>query len=314
MSSTQFDPPGFRYRKPGYVALNVSDLDQSLHFYQDLVGLTLVERRADALFFRCSDDHHNLILYQAQEPGLKRIGFQLESDADLAQARQWITQLGWAIDSLSAEESRDLCQGESFRFRLPDCGIQFEFYAQMDRAPGPFVATLAKIQRLGHIVISVKEQERVIATLTQKLNFRVSDHFGTQVSFLRCFPNPYHHSLGVARGDADRFHHVNFMVSDVDDVGRAMNRMRKNGVEIVYGPGRHDISNSIFLYYLDPDKLTVEYSFGMEEFSEIDARPARVLPMLPEILDAWGGLPAPAFAKGGTIEQVKAQTLSSQGV
>jgi 2,3-dihydroxy-p-cumate/2,3-dihydroxybenzoate 3,4-dioxygenase len=295
----------FRYRKPGYVALNVTNFDRAIHFYQDLVGLKLEERSSEALFFRCSDDHHNLVLYQAQTPGVKRIGFELETPDDLAKARTWISALGWTIESLSPQETQFLHQGETFRFRLPDCAIQFEFYAQMARATTPFEATQAKIQRLGHVVISVKEHEKVLATLTEKLNFKVSDHFGNQVSFLRCFPNPYHHSLGIARGDSDRFHHVNFMVSDVDDVGRAMNRMRKNNVEIVYGPGRHDISNSIFLYYLDPDGLTVEYSFGMEEFAEQGARPARQLPMLPEILDAWGGLPAPRFAKGGIIEEAR---------
>ena len=81
-----------------------------------------------------------------------------------------------------------------------------------------------------------------------------------------------------------------------------MNRMRKNHVEIVYGPGRHDISNSIFLYFLDPDGMTAEYSFGMEEFAEVGAREARALPMLPEILDCWGGMPAPNFAKHGVID------------
>jgi 2,3-dihydroxy-p-cumate/2,3-dihydroxybenzoate 3,4-dioxygenase len=93
------------------------------------------------------------------------------------------------------------------------------------------------------------------------------------------------------------------MVTDVDDVGRATNRMRSNGVEVVYGPGRHDISNSIFFYYLDPDRMTTEYSFGMEEFPEEAAREPRQLPMRPEILDSWGGMPAPAFGKAGTVER-----------
>ena len=73
--------------------------------------------------------------------------------------------------------------------------------------------------------------------------------------------------------------------------------------EVVYGPGRHDISNSIFFYYLDPDGLTVEYSFGMEEFPEHTPRDARQLPPKPEILDSWGGMPAPKFGKGGTVER-----------
>src|SRR3546814_15066769 len=63
------------------------------------------------------------------------------------------------------------------------------------------------------------------------------------------------------------------MVSDIDDVGRAINRMKKAEVPIVFGLGRHEPSGSIFLYFLDPDGMTTEYSFGLAEFEEEDARP-----------------------------------------
>lgn len=33
--------PQFRYRKPGYVALNVTHRERSVHFYCNVVGLTL---------------------------------------------------------------------------------------------------------------------------------------------------------------------------------------------------------------------------------------------------------------------------------
>ena len=163
----------------------------------------------------------------------------------------------------------------------------FEFYAAMERAASAFAPSVAKIQRLGHVVVHCARRDEVLRTLTGELNFKVSDHFADQVAFLRCFPNPYHHSFGVARSDVDGLHHVNFMVTDVDDIGRATDRMRQAGVEVVYGPGRHDISNSIFFYYLDPDGLTVEYSFGMEEFPEEAPREARQLPLNPAILDSW---------------------------
>ena len=292
----------FRYRKPGYVALNVSDLDRSIHFYRDLVGLQLEQRVGDAAFLRCSDDHHNLVLYRADEPGIKRMGFELESAEDLAQARAYVEQQGWPVRDVPAEEAQQLSQGPTFRFRVPEHSLTFEFYAQMERGSGPFVPTVARIQRLGHVVVHCANRDGFLRTLTEKLNFRVSDHFGEQVAFLRCFPNPFHHSFGISRGEKDGLHHVNFMVTDVDDVGRANNRMRNNEVPIVYGPGRHDISNSIFLYYLDPDRMTAEYSFGMEEFSEAAAREPRQLAMRPEILDSWGGVPAPNFGKVGAVE------------
>jgi 2,3-dihydroxy-p-cumate/2,3-dihydroxybenzoate 3,4-dioxygenase len=173
----------------------------------------------------------------------------------------------------------------------------------MQAGSSPYVPTVSQIQRLGHVVLRCVNRDEILRTLTEKLNFKVSDHFGDQVAFLRCFPNPYHHSFGLSRGAEDGLHHLNFMVTNVDDVGRAMNRMRKADVPVVYGPGRHDISNSIFIYFLDPDGMTAEYSFGMEEFPEDSPRPARHLPMKPEILDAWGGLPVPGFGSKGTIDK-----------
>jgi 2,3-dihydroxy-p-cumate/2,3-dihydroxybenzoate 3,4-dioxygenase len=111
-----------------------------------------------------------------------------------------------------------------------------------------------------------------------------------------------HHSFAVQQGAENRLHHVNLMVTDIDDVGRGMNRMKKAGVDIVFGPGRHEPSGSVFLYFLDPDGMTVEYSFGMEEFPEASAREARNLDPKPEVLDIWGSVPAPQFAKVGAIE------------
>ena len=293
----------FRYRKPGYVALNVTDLERSVRFYRDLVGLQLEAQDEGEAYLRCSDDHHNLVLNKSEAPGLKRMAFELESDDDVERAARHIAAHGWSLREVPDAECERLRQGRTLRFRIPASQLVFEFYAQMMRASGPYAPSVAKIQRLGHVVVRCADRDAVLQTLTGELNFRVSDIFADQVAFLRCFPNPYHHRFGVARSDADGLHHVNFMVTDVDDVGRATNRMRQAGVEVVYGPGRHDISNSIFFYYLDPDGLTVEYSFGMEEFPEAAPREARQLPLKPEILDSWGGLPAPKFGKGGAVER-----------
>ena len=52
----------FRYKKLGYVALNVSDIEQSNEFYEKMVGLQLVEKNQNGpTFFRCSNDHHNVV-------------------------------------------------------------------------------------------------------------------------------------------------------------------------------------------------------------------------------------------------------------
>jgi 2,3-dihydroxy-p-cumate/2,3-dihydroxybenzoate 3,4-dioxygenase len=295
----------FRYRRLGYVALNVSDIERSTRFYTEQVGLDLSEAvRGGPAFLRCSADHHNLVLYPAAGPGIKRVAFELESRADLERARGVLQALGLSIEDVGAEERALLKQGDGLRFVEPNSGLTLEFYTRAMYMALPFQQRLAKITRLGHVVLAVEAFDEMVAFLTQHLGFVVSDFVEGRFAFMRCHPNPLHHSLAIGRSaGGNHLHHVNFMVNDIDDIGCAVNRLNKHETPIVFGPGRHLPSTSIFLYFLDPDGMTVEYSFGMEEFPEVGAREPRMLEPRPEALDTWGSVPKPAFAKVGPIER-----------
>lgn len=292
----------YRHRRLGYVALNVTDLERSTAFYRDLVGLAVSERTPQLVALRCSRDHHNVLLYPAAQAGLKRIAFELESAADLEAARGHLESLGYAVEAVGADELKALRMVAALRFRLPGSGLCLEYFVQVMQMAQPYQPTVAKIERLGHVVVNLSGFDAALAVLTGQLGFRVSDFVPGFAAFLRCFPNPLHHTMAVLAGADSHLNHVNFMVTDIDDIGRAMNRMKQAGVEIVFGPGRHQPSESIFLYFLDPDGITVEYSFGMETFPELGAREARLLEPVPGTLDSWGSLPAPAFGKRGVIE------------
>ena len=81
----------FRYSKLGYVALNVSDIDKTTRFALDIVGLadagtgTGTGKQGER-YFRCSRDHHNVVLHQSKDFGFKRSGWELESEADVQAA------------------------------------------------------------------------------------------------------------------------------------------------------------------------------------------------------------------------------------
>ena len=63
-----------RYKKLGYVALNVSDLGRARNWYESMMGLQFNGTgEAGELYFRAGYDHHSLVLYQGYKPGLKRI-------------------------------------------------------------------------------------------------------------------------------------------------------------------------------------------------------------------------------------------------
>lgn len=294
-----------RYKKLGYIALNVADIERSSHFYEQMLGLQPNGRGPNGeAFFRVSADHHNLVLYPASRPGLKRVGWQLEDESQFNVLFAQLDKLGIAHVEVSAEECSALGLGRACRMTEPYSGTCFEYYSEMLQCSEAFGPTFAKIQRLGHVVISTPDYTDAVKFATEVLNFRTSDVIDDSVDFLRCFPNPFHHSLAIVNGERKELHHVNFMVSEIDDVGRAVVRFKKHDIPIVYGPGRHPPSGSVFLYFLDPDGMTVEYSYGMEEFPVIDPRKPRLLPAGPDSFDFWGNERDPRMSTVGAIETV----------
>lgn len=294
-----------RYRRLGYLALNVSNLDRSRAFYEDVVGLKPAGDGDGQCLFRCSDKHHDIALVQGDEPGIKRIGWEMESPKALKAIRDHFVGLGLDPVPVSNAEASTLGIHEAFRITDPVFGATMEFFAAMDRATDDYEPTHTKIVRLGHVVLAGPDLKAAEDFFMGEMNFRASDRIEDAVVHMRCFPNPLHHSFGVGRAAAPQLHHINFMVTDIDDIGRANVRMKREGVPIVYGPGRHPQSESMFFYFLDPDGMTLEYSFGMEEFPETDARPPRMFPMSVESADHWGGIPEPDFAKVGAIERLE---------
>jgi 2,3-dihydroxy-p-cumate/2,3-dihydroxybenzoate 3,4-dioxygenase len=298
----------FRYRKTGYVALNVTDVGRTTAFAHDIVGLEITSQDSGQSFLRCGTDRHCVVLYQSGEAGFKRGGWDLESANEVDRAFAHFSDLGYAPFWVEEEErnSLNLSLTPAFRVNDPFTGGQFEYYSGMDQTIRPFPARLAKIQKLGHYALSVPDVIGAAKHFEQNFGFIVSDYVGKFSALMRAWPNPNHHSFGVAKSSTGKphFNHINFMVSDMDDVGQLYYRLQKNQVKIVFGMGRHPTSGSVFLYYLDPDGLTWEYSFGMEQFPETGARSPRAMSTRPEDFDVWGAMPEPEFSKRGVIETV----------
>ncbi len=280
-----------RFKGLGYVALGVSDVDRSVEFYRDVSDLNLTERVGDSAFLRCSDKHHDLVLTRADKPGLARIAFALAQGQDCEAARAHLEGLGVATRPVARAELDMLKLDDAFRFTDP-VGIEVEIYGEMARAAKPYEPQLIKIARLGHCVIGTPDVAKSVAFYNDVLGFRISDQIDDVMYWMRSFPNPLHHSFGIARRASTALHHINFMVTDIDDIGRGRNRLIASEAEIVFGPGRHMPSDSIFLYFRDPDGMVNEWSFGMEEIPEEAPRDPRHLARDPLVLDMWGGRPA----------------------
>ena len=281
-----------RYRGLGHVALNVTDPARSRRFYEEVVGLQFERTGRDGEVFLCAGGEQQVLLYRGARPGLKRLGWQMEDEAQLDRLAATLERSGVHWRELGSS---------GIRIVEPNTGATLDFLAGgRDRSEATGAA--GPVESLGHAVLRTAHYREAVTFFEEVLNFRSSDEVEGWITFLRCFPNPLHHSIGIASAARSMLHHVSFLVRSLDDVHAAAERFCAGGVPIMCGPGRHPPSGSAFVYFLDPDGLTLEYSHGMERIAETAPRQPRVLPPVPESLDFGANPRDPRIYAVGEIE------------
>lgn len=290
----------FRYRRLGYMVLNVTDIERSTQFATDVFGLDLVEEAQDgSRFFRSGSWHHDVIMKPAKTAAFVRGAWELETDADLERAFEHYKRLGLAPAWLDDREAASLSVDKAFRVVEPVLKTTHEYFSKMSFIATPRKNALTKFQGGKHYGLAVPNCQEVTRFMVDNMGFLVSDYLeGGRATLLRAFPNPNHHSFAPLQlpGGTLGFHHLAFMVEEIDDIGRLFNRIKKYDVKIQFGIGRHPTSGSIHLYVYDPDFFVWEYTLGMEQFPEIGPREPRRMSADPENFDLWGAVPDREFA------------------
>jgi catechol-2,3-dioxygenase len=132
-------PEALRVRELGHVSLFVRDLEASIRFYRDILGLKDVGRGKGGriAFFSTGLHHHDLSIELARTdapplpkgaPGLYHIAFQVGTTLDdLAAARRWVEAHG-----LQPFGETNGIESASLSIRDPD-GHQIELYVDLRR-------------------------------------------------------------------------------------------------------------------------------------------------------------------------------------
>jgi len=267
-----------RYRHLSSVVLGVTDLERARAFYARLPGLEALPGGAPhRARFQVGDGSTMLELGAASRPGLRRFGFQMESAEALAALRTALSnaRMPWT-DVEAGVGIVEPHTGAQVCFQLPDL-------RESSSTDGP-------IEGFGHVVVRTPHYREAVGFWRDVLGFRLSDEIEGRISLLRCFPNPQHHSFGIAKGERRMFHHLNFRIREATDLDAIAHDFAAAGVRIASGPGIHAPSGSRFLYFYDPDGLTLELATLAERFVEGQERAPRVLADRPESF-ATGNVP-----------------------
>jgi catechol 2,3-dioxygenase len=252
------------------VALVTPDLDASVQFWRDVVGLEEVERSGGQVFLRAWGDleHHTLILEAGSEARVDHVAWRTKSRADVAAFAEILGHAGAQLTEVKAGE--ELGQGDAIRFSTPGAHC-FELYYDVAKPPAPegrrsalksnsFRAWSHGIspRRIDHVNLCTSNPELVCDWLSATFGFRMTELIrlddGSLAAGWMAVTNLMH-DIAVMRdanGEPNRFHHIAYFLDNWHDVMRAADILQESGVPRDAGPGKHGISQAVFLYVTDP--------------------------------------------------------------
>jgi 2,3-dihydroxy-p-cumate/2,3-dihydroxybenzoate 3,4-dioxygenase len=272
-----------------YVRLGTDDLEESVRFATDILGLELVGRERGAAYLRGDDRDHNLCYVAGRAAG-HVVGFDVASTALLDVAAAELQDAGIAARSGSSEECEQRRVAALIAFADPT-GNRIEIVAR-PAASGRryFPSRDAGITSFSHIGLRTCDAPRDERFWTAQLGAKVSDWIGN-AALLRI--DEVHHKVALFPSAYPGVQHVNFQVESIDDIMRSFYFLQNRNIRIVFGPGRHPTSGAKFLYFQGPDNVIYEYSTGVRLITAEDERSyvPRQFPMKPSSFCMWGSLP-----------------------
>jgi catechol 2,3-dioxygenase-like lactoylglutathione lyase family enzyme len=268
-----------------HVGYGVPDLEAERAFYRDKWGLKEVAER-DGMVYFAAEGHDELYVVRLRPSEVKRIdviALAADSRADVDSLFEKVKAAGARI----VFEPKDLDQlggGYGFRFFSPD-GLPFEISSDVERGEAREMKRWEGIpQKISHIVMHSPDHKAAVAFFTDVLGFKLSDWLGDFMAFLRC--NEWHHRVAFLPGPPC-LNHVAYDMLGVDDMMRGVSRLRKQDVDIRWGPGRHTAGNNTFSYFTTPNGFAVEYTSELERVDDATWQPQVYKPG-PQVMDQWG--------------------------
>jgi catechol 2,3-dioxygenase len=254
--------------RPGHVQMRVLDLEESVKFYSDVLGLVETGRdQQGRVYFKTWDerDHNSFIIRQADKPGLDFYAFKVDSKASLEKLDADLRAYGVKTERLPAGELLET--GERVRFEIPT-GHLIELYAdKTDIGNGQsYVNPEAWIPqaehgvapiRMDHILLYGPDIDGARKIFEDVLGFYLVEHVvleddKTDLAIWLSCSTKAHDLAFVRHPEPGKVHHIAFQLDSWEKVLRAADIMTMNKVKIDIGPTRHGITRGTTIYAFDP--------------------------------------------------------------
>lgn len=260
----------------GAIELYTPRFEESLHFFRDLLAMREVERIGDSAYLRCWDEYqqYSLKLTASDTNGVGRTLYRASSEEALKRRVAAVEKAGLG----KGWRDPEVGVGRWYEFEDPD-GHQMGLYYETERyvpddqdrpaiknQASAFPGRGINVRRLDHInylasdvtacgefwseVMMARESERVAL-----------DQGGYGARWFRFNQKSYDVVYSDDwTGERGRFHHFAFAPDSREDILKAADICLENGIYIEYGPYKHAINQTFFLYVWEPGGNRIEFA------------------------------------------------------
>ena len=241
-----------------YIGFTSPHADEWRSFGPDVLGAELAPDGPDgAVRLRVDDVEWRITVHPGERDDLAYLGWLVDDlDATVAAVEA-------AGTTVSADEPRSFVDPFGFRHELVatlEHGAPFE--------PGrPMGGFVTGAQGLGHIVLLVPDLDDAERFLTTALGLRRTDTVeggGLDLRFFHCPGSAArHHTVAFAAvpGLAG-LHHLMLEVTNLDDVGTALDIVGQREIPLAMSLGRHTNDLMTSFYVRTPSGFEIEYGTG----------------------------------------------------
>ncbi|MGF9715079.1 VOC family protein [Paenibacillus naphthalenovorans] len=258
--------------KLGHVSLVTPDLQKSLWFFKEVLGLEEIERAGGAVYLRaCGEfEHHSLVLKQGDRAVVDHIGWRAKRAEDVEKFAVQLEAAGTKIQWIEA--GREAGQGKAIQFKLPSQHT-FEIYYEVEKPKAPqgersglknqthkSWARGISPRIIDHVNLwTSHDPGSVHQWLSEQLGFKMREYVklnnGKVIGGWMSVTQLVHDVAMMGAHDPEtpaRFHHIAYWLDNAQDVLRALDILRENGIQIDLGPAKHGISQAVCAYVRDP--------------------------------------------------------------
>ncbi|GIV88819.1 MAG: catechol 2,3-dioxygenase [Chloroflexus sp.] len=266
--------PIFDTHQLAHVEILTPKPDQTLWFFRDLLGMEVTKQEGQSVYMRAYEDwyHHTLKITEAKEPGLGHVAWRTSSPQALERRVKAIEASGFGKGWIDG----DLGHGAAYQFTTPDGHPmeilwEVEYFQPTEDQKTPLLNRPQKrplrgvpVRRLDHVNLLASDVTVNKTFMMEQLGFRLREHIvlnnGIEAG---CWlsVSPLVHEVALMRdgkGARGRLHHVCYWYGYPQNLNDLADVFREQGIFIEAGPGKHGISQAMFMYVYEPGGNRVE--------------------------------------------------------